>query len=708
MAAHKTESEVGAESERRLVARDRTELDAIADRLRGGRRVVAFVVCGPDLCPAARAYITKQSSHEVPAPEHVTDAERMLTLLHSTTGSPPDRVLSVRLDGGAGPPLEVLNQHRDKLRLGASVLLWLDDEAALRMVRQLAPDAFHFRDVVVGVVGEPAEPVKPPEPGDLELQLARTRHSAAAGPVERAWEAAILAGLLDQRGRNDEALAVVEEALWAVSRIEDDPEARLARARLHGVHAEAQVHVRSVDARHHVRAGLAALGPDSSPETDEERVWLWITARSPLGVEASVAHELAKLTREGSVGQLALLLSAIRSSEVLARKGDLRGAAALLEEDSALSHLSTHNRSALLAARGRVAMETGNLTLARALFEEAATFTSPEQRGGPKHRADLAVCLHLQGELAEARSRVGPRTGEMFEMLLDEGNVAAALLGVESLIQQAASAHQDRPLYDLCRTYTSTLARAHDAERLSLADLARADATLSAAEATALAIADDSVPWYRVLFAGMRAEVLALRPEHLDQASALLGSAFRVASAEWHDAAPAHARALAHVLIHARRFEDAARVLELAIPEAEGQRHLRELARLWAAKIVLLCATRATTSARRDAHVQLVRVLEETAAPRITAEVQLELGRLLPEAEVADEPDVLALLLDAADLFAKMPMPVQQSRCLEAAGDLLTARGDTRGAARRYDSALTLLSRRGLGLRAPLLRRKAG
>lgn len=103
---------------------------------------------------------------------------------------------------------------------------------------------------------------------------------------------------------------------------------------------------------------------------------------------------------------------------------------------------------------------------------------------------------------------------------------------------------------------------------------------------------------------------------------------------------------------------------------------------------------------------ELRRVLEETGAPRIAADTLLELARLLPPAE--PDLDPLTLLDEAAELFSEMPIPAQEARCLETAGDVLAARGDASGAARRYREALAILDSRGLHLRVPLLRRKAG
>lgn len=700
------------------MARDRTELDAIVDRLRDGRRAVAFVVCPPDLCDAAREYVVRQSRREVPAPERVSEVGRMLELLNATAGATPASLLSVRLDPDATEALEVLNEYRDNLRRGASVLLWLDDEQALSAVRHLAPDAFSFRDVVVGVVGEGDEQIVSREPDDLDVQLAEARYRAATTPVERAWEAAVLAGRLDLRGRNDEALAVLQEALWALSWFQEDSETRLARARLHGAHAQAQVRQRLIDAAHHIQAGLAALARETGEEADEERVWLWSGMVTPLGVAAAAGEELARLERPEGMGQSVLVSIALRTSELYAQRGRLREAALRLEKCDGLAHLSEHNRAALLAARARVASEAGDLPRAAELLREAAALVGPSAPESPDLRLALSEHARLQGDLAAARALLADRPARpaesipppapSLEITLDEGDVEAALPAFEAAIKQAASRRNDRPLHHLSRAFTAALREAREADRLSSTALARGVDALTSAGAVAASMCDEDFQWYRVLFPAMRAEVLAWCADRHAEAIPLLQDAWKLACNRWPEAAPPQARALVHVLLAAGRAEEAARVLDGAVPDAAAQRDLRELSRLLAARAALLARTQAGPAACRDAMAELRTVLGETSSPRITAATLLELARLLP-ADGADlDPDPLPLLEEAAALFARMPIPAQQSRCLELAGDVLAARHRPAEAALRHAEALAILTRHGLGLRIPLLRRKAG
>jgi predicted negative regulator of RcsB-dependent stress response len=133
---------------------------------------------------------------------------------------------------------------------------------------------------------------------------------------------------------------------------------------------------------------------------------------------------------------------------------------------------------------------------------------------------------------------------------------------------------------------------------------------------------------------------------------------------------------------------------------------LRELAHLHAARAVIAARTSRDAGAIDAAMQQTRDALAETGAPRIAAEVLLELGRRLPA--TSTDPDPIALLDEAASLFASMPIPMQQARCIEAAGDVLASRGDRDAADARYAEAEALLTRRGLGLGLAELARKRG
>jgi hypothetical protein len=330
----------------------------------------------------------------------------------------------------------------------------------------------------------------------------------------------------------------------------------------------------------------------------------------------------------------------------------------------------------------------------------------------------LATCARLQGELDVARHILAeiaaqPETiavehlnawRELSKITIMEGDVPHALSALRALLHAAASSRDDGRLYDTSVTYISSLRDAHEADRLTPTDLTDADAEIDVAEDVALSIARDDPPWYTILFPGLRAELLSLLPDRLPEAITLATDALERARTLWPDAAPMHARMLVAHLVRAARLDEARAALALAIPEADAQRHLRELARLRALEVAVLVRTASPVPAI-DAAVRALRAtLDETDAPRIAADTLLELAQLLPPA--SSHPDPLALLDEAGELFAEMPIPEREARTLEATGDVLAARGDAT-AQRRYLEAKALCERYGLGLRVPLLTRKS-
>ncbi len=373
-----------------------------------------------------------------------------------------------------------------------------------------------------------------------------------------------------------------------------------------------------------------------------------------------------------------------------------------------------YTRSQTLNIQGHIDREAGRI--ARAEEQYRATYSLCEHVGsGTSSPAFcLAGCSQLKGELDVARhiltdiaAQPENIAGEQFsarrqlaEIATEVGDVPRALTDLRVLLRHAASSRSDGHLYETAVTYSSSLRAAHEADRLTPADLTDADAELDVAEDVALSIARDDPPWYTILFPALRAEVLSLRPDRLPEAVTLTAAALARARALWRDAAPMHARMLVAHLVRAGRLDEALAALALAEPEAEAQRHLRELARLRAHAVAVLTLTGAPPAAIDAKLTALRATLDETGAPRIAADTLLELGQLLPP--TSSHPDPLALLDEAAALFADMPIPAQEARCLEGMGDVLAARGDP-AARSRYLEAKGTCTRFGLGLRVPLL-----
>ena len=120
----------------RLLFRDQEELDRVALLLRGTRPVVAVIACAEALRPAVIEHLVASSGgKEVPEPEAAGDPERLLELLTRFSEEDAAVVRSIAIDGAAVDVLRTVNWHREKLRRGAQVLLWIDGIEALAALR---------------------------------------------------------------------------------------------------------------------------------------------------------------------------------------------------------------------------------------------------------------------------------------------------------------------------------------------------------------------------------------------------------------------------------------------------------------------------------------------------------------------------------------------------------------------------------------------
>lgn len=521
------------------------------------------------------------------------------------------------------------------------------------------------------------------------------------------------------------AIALVEETEEALTPVELTSEVRRALAKVHEVHAQSLIGTRTAEARRHVETGLALLGDEASAEADNERAWLWMEACEPAGIDAIAVDALHELSNRNTLKPPVIVWIGIRTAELWKRRGDLARAIERLDRASAVTSLDRNSERVILDAKGRAARLAGRLDEAEALHRAAIEVFRTSSNGPAPGELELAICAHLRGDLATARERargllddphLGPPARRvMLDCELDEGRVAPALRGFRAMVEEAIPVRHDRPLHDCARAYVDALVRARDAAALLEGDVAMADAVLSSAESVAVGIAGDDLAWYRVLFPAMHGEALGLAEELTDVGQVILRGAWKRATNEWPDAAPRLARTLAHALLRvaarspsggARELEEASRVIDDALPRAATMRHLREHAHLLAARIVILARTSRDAEAIGAATRELRGSLAETGAPRIAGDVLLDLARCLPASAI--DPDPLLLLDEAASLFAAMPMPARQARCLEAAGDVLASRGAPEGADARYAEAEALLERHQLRLHLPELAKKRG
>jgi tetratricopeptide (TPR) repeat protein len=695
----------------RLLARERDELDQVAERLRDGRRVVAFLVGEARVRPAVLAYLGERSGGAVPEPVTLADPDQTLdVLLEINTGKPGD-VWTLLVDHTASNVLRALNWHREKLRRGASVLLWIEGVEGLRALRGMAPDAYSFRDMMITIQGEDPVPVVPPEAESMEVQHDRVTYLMAGAPEEKAEAAAELANSLRTHGSIIEAGSVAHEALEALpSDTYTSESARTARAELYFALRAATED--SAEGWRYCQRGIAEIEGLTSTDAHDLRLLLLAVMPSPVGNDhRSTLRALKELREDPPHVYCQVLLSAARSWTA---RGDLLSAAKLVYEALEMDDLDdSYHRSLPREDSGHVELAAGRIARAEEQYRTAYELRERAGVGTSYPALSLAICSKHRGEIDVARhtltdiaaqpeniaaDQFSARRG-LAEIALAEGNIPPALADLRTLLHEAASRRDDSRLYDTAVTYVSSLRAAHEADRLPPAYLTDADAELDVAEDIALSIARPDIPWYTILFPALRAEVLSLRPDRLPEAITLTAAAVDRARAVWPDAAPMHARMLVAHLVRAGRLDEARAALAIAEPEAEADRHLRELACLRAHTVAVLAC--GAPPSEIDAKLAALRAtLDETGAPRIAADTLLELAQLLPP--TSSRPDPLALLDEAASLFADMPIPAQEARCLETMGDVLAARGDPAARARWLEAKGTC-ERYGLGLRVPLL-----
>jgi hypothetical protein len=701
-----------------LLVRERAELDSVAAPLRERRRVVAFLVCEAALRPAVLAYLRDASGVAVPEPVRMAEPGQVVDALVEAAAQGPGAVRSLLVEGEGKRVLEALNWNREKLRRGASVLVWIEGVEGLRALRAMAPDAYSFRDVMVMVRGEDLIAIFPAAEDTLEIQLARIPYQAADTPQERVQAAVHLAGKLLENRVSQEGRRLCLDILTALQAISPEAAwAKNARAEAYWLLATIAMHAgNEAQASRLVKRGLQDVANGDTSDERLARLMFFALQRSPLGVDRTASDgallEILPAGEHPSIRGHVLLAAADGARE----RADLTASVRFLREAAAEASRPALNGAVFHQASAEVEEWAGRLDSAEQYWRAACAQQAELSAGTTSTGLGLARCYWLRGEGAAARrtldgvlSRadddVGVRVsarGQVARLHVEEGDVQHGLPDFRVLIHEAASTGRDGHLYDACSSYVSSLRAAHEARRLAPTDLTDADAELEVAQDISLSLCpDDDPPWYTILYPGLRADVLSLRPERLPDAITLAATALERARAVWNDAAPMHARMLIGHLVTAGRLEEARAALAMAEPEAEAQRHLRELARLRALAVTVLVSTGAP-AAEVDAKLAALRAtLDETGAPRIAAETLLELALLLPPATTHPEP--LDLLDEAHALFTEMPIPAQEARCLEAMGDVLSARGASGEARRRYLAAQGTYEQYGLGLRLPLL-----
>lgn len=255
-----------------------------------------------------------------------------------------------------------------------------------------------------------------------------------------------------------------------------------------------------------------------------------------------------------------------------------------------------------------------------------------------------------------------------------------------------------------CATLTRVTAAAGGAGRLAAEKIERTVSYLGEVLGWFPPPAEGTPPFYRILLPGLQADLLCMLPDRRAGALDLARRAWELASAAYPRYVPSHAAKLARCLLLLDRHGEALDFLAGAEEEAVTQENLRALSALRALRVVAHVRGGDGAQSVDSAMTALRDTLHATGSPRIAAETLLDLARALPPARA--QPDILALLDEASELFSEMPMPLQEELCRETRGDVLLARGRRDEAAACFAAAAKRSSHYGLLLRVPLLVQK--
>ncbi|MGK3969609.1 hypothetical protein WMF38_33545 [Sorangium sp. So ce118] len=700
----------------RLLCADEQQLERAGKVLAGGGEAFVVIVCEVALREQAMEVLRRSAAGiEMPDPEPVRLPEEVLVVLER----PAERVgvRSLAVAGNRDGVLEALNWHREKLLSGSPVVLWLENAEGLRKLRELAPDAYAFREAVVLVRGDGGPVLVPGSDEPERVAQARRQLRRARTPLQRAAAGYNLAEGLRARGRLGEAEETARKALMALPPTASESD-QVLRARLCVTLASTSAASGAVAPElYWIRRALAETELMPLASSLSWRAQFLATFPGPFdGLDYSKTTEALRLVRTYGLApetRSQVLRIACGANHVI---GDLMRARALVEELRAITRQDEYNNALGIITEGRVEESAGNFALAEARCREAMAVASTA--GGYLVAAvlSLVVCASEAGELDAAERRLAEgfdsAGGDMISSLqaravlaLLRGDVAACLETLRQAGRAAAARKQDGRMLDICGALVDATALMHAAERLDERALEAARIELNAVRDAVQVIADiDGPPWYPIQFLTLRARLLAVAPGTLDQAADNSMQALETARRTYPDLIPECGRLLGEQLVQAGRLDDALTTLAETEKEAKARGFLKELARIRATRVRALVLN-GEAPAVIEPHVAAFREsLAATDSPRIIAETLRDLAVDLPP--LCATPDPLSLAEEAHGLFVSMPMPAEESRCLEAIGDILLARGRAPEAKRRYVAARARLERHGLGLRLPLLSRK--
>lgn len=700
----------------RLLRADEQQLERAARGVSGGGAAFVVIVCEPALREQALEVLRRRAVDvEVPSPEDVRQPEEVLAAL--TRPAERNAVRSLSVVGNPDGVFEALNLHREKLLSGAPVLLWLEGQEALRRLREIAPDAYSFRETVVLVRGDGGALQIPGDHEPEHVAQARQQLQRARTPLQRAAAGRSLAEELGVRRRFAEAEEAARTALRELPPATNEEEQEL-RVRLFGTLATTATGAgRKSQALYWCRRGLAEIGPMPAARSLPWRARFLAEFPGPFsGADSSKTTEALRLADSSVVTPEVRARALYFACHAARGRGDLRRARALYEELRGIESRDEFNAALSAQSEAKIEEDSGSFALAERRYRDAMAVgpgASEYMRGAV---VGLVKCAIAAGELEAAQRRAAEGLERSDEAQIVSRKMRAQIamargdadgcLGILRQARTEAMAEQnDGRMLRICEELVDATLSMYDAERLGERDLHGARGELDEMRDAVQAMTGaEGPPWYPIQFLMFRARLLAATPGMLQQAVDSSAQALDDARSRYPDLIPESGRLLGEHLIQAGKVGDALASLAEAEKAAEAGAFLRELVRIRAARVRAL-VRKDEAPAVVEPHVAALREsFAATESPRITAETLRSLAVELPPLNASVDP--LPLAEEAHALFVSMPMPAEEARCLEAMGDILRARGRAAEAKRRYIAARARLERHGLGLRLPVLGRK--
>jgi tetratricopeptide (TPR) repeat protein len=697
-----------------LLARDTEQLDRAAMQLRDGRRGFSILVCPHELWPAATRHLAEKSGKEVPEPHLVLSGDEAVRLLIGVAEKPPSEVASLAIDGTNIEVLSAVNWHREKLRRGAHVLVWVGSAEDLGAFVEHAPDAYSFRDYTLVVHGEeePSRGWEGEEP--VDIKTARLLFELPRQAEEQAEAAAELAKALRLRGRHDEAADVAARGLTLIPATEyteyrhTDARIRLYESLAHGLATAGRVS----EAFRAYRHGMLECG--TRADAARKRLYFELRAaeRSPLGPgREMVTRALQEMDSYVQLG----LAGPLRAQAAIdaCRRGRFSAALQHWNFNLAIPGVLPMNRVSALLQRARLHRRTGRLENAE---DDRKAAENTALRAGIPRTVEISLRVDLlidRAELSAAerfaasipdRALLDPSATNALMWNKTGGDMGSVMSAIAQRIQERLAVKIDLEVFEECCALVTLLEEIRHDFSISSGCLSRALEIVETAGGTLIKIAGDDPPWYRVLVPGLRARLLSLLDSRHDEAARAAAEALSLSLSLWKQALPLTTRTLVQCLARAGRWSGMEPAVRMALDAAREADHLIELATVRAYDLARFVHTGATRDTLEQALSALRSTFAEMDAPRVEADTWLQIAPFLPPTTAF--PDPMEIADRAHGLYLDMPMPEPAARCMEWLGDIHAARGERARAEGCYRMSLGTVDRYDLSYHRPRLTQK--